>query len=196
MKIKILIGLIALLLLTFGIYIVVLNQPKGANLITDNQLIPVQINPSDTFIEYIDPSGFSFNYPDNLSIEKSENLDNITYADLKLYSNQVSGSLSFKISDSPYKKIDEWVNLNKPDDSTREVILGNLKAIEIRTKDRLLLGAIDSGVFFNIEVPLIEEEFWAKVYKKVLTDFSFNAPIAASGASTSDILFESEEVVE
>ena len=157
------------------------------------------IKPSETFIEYSDPSGFTFSYPDNLSIEKKEvdpdliGVDENTYADLVLSSNEVSGSLNLKIVDSKYKSLDEWAKLSKG--TTKEVNLGSLKATEIKTSDRLLLGALDQGILFTIEVPLIEEDFWIKVYNKILTDFSFVAPEAAS-TSTEEVIFEGEEVVE
>ncbi|TSC86061.1 MAG: Uncharacterized protein G01um10147_999 [Microgenomates group bacterium Gr01-1014_7] len=173
--------------------IVVLNSIKKSSLITPNlQESLKKHEPSETSIGYEDPAGFTFSYPDNLSIIKNDLEDDSIYADLQLYSKAVNGSLSLIISDSKFKSLDEWVNLNKGE--PKEVKLGNLKALEIRTKDRLLLGALDQGIFFTIEMPLIEEEFWMKVYSKILSGFSFVSQ--ASATSTSDVSFEGEEVVE
>ncbi len=160
-----------------------------------------KILPSETTTEYIDPAGFTLSYPDNLSITKNEITDNSTYADIQLSSKDVSGSLNLKITDSKFKIIDEWIKLNKDAaaEQQKEVSLGNIKGTEIITKDRLLLGALDSGIFFDIEVPLIEKDYWMKVYNKVLTGFSFVAPETAAGnadSSSNDVSFESEEVVE
>ena len=155
--------------------------------------------PSETLIEYVDPAGFSFNYPDNLSLNKNDIEDNTTYVDLQLNSNHVSGSLSLKITDSKYKTLDEWVNLNKAavTEEPKEVMLGTLKAKELKTSDRLLLGALDQGILFTIELPRIEEEFWTKVYSKILADFSFAVPETnTSDVSSNDVVFEGEEVVE
>lgn len=148
---------------------------------------------SETLKEYTDPSGFSLNYPDNLSIVKNDIEDESTYADIQLTAKGVNGSLSLKISDSKFKTIDEWIKLNKDAavEAPKEAELGNLKGMEIQTIDRLLLGALDNGIFFNIEVPLIEKDFWMTVYKKVLTGFSLTGP----GYSSDDVVFE-EEVVE
>lgn len=165
----------------------------------------VQIKPSETLIEYNDPSGFSFSYPDNLSLVKNEVVDTDTYADIQLTDKAVNGSLSLKISDSKFTSLDEWVKLNKnaSKDSPKEIKLGNLKALEIKTNDRLYLGALDLGVLFTIEMPLIENDFWMKVYNKVLSDFSFapqsNESVTTQGgtnASSDDIAFEGEEVIE
>ncbi len=155
-----------------------------------------EIKPSETLKEYTDPSGFTLSYPDNLSLVKNDIADNSTYADIQLTSKDVSGSLNLKISDSKFATPDEWLKSSKG--TTKEVKLGSLKGMEVITNDRLLLGALDNGVFFDIEMPLIEKDFWMKVYNKVLTSFSFTAPEAANStsASASDITFEGEETVE
>lgn len=156
---------------------------------------PKEITPSETLIEYADPAGFSFNYPDNLSLEKKEEIDEGTYADIQLSSKQVSGSINLKISDSKFASIDEWLKLNQG--TKREVKLGNLNAIEVKTNDRLLLGALDQGVLFTIEIPLVEEDFWMQVYNKILTGFTFTPPSQENVSFTSDdVSFEGEEVVE
>ena len=196
------------LLVSIGLVIVALwiffFNKKQSPLISSvtNQLGVVKYaSPSETLIEYSDPSGFTFSYPDNLSLNKSEIEDNSTYADLILSSKEVSGSLSLKITDSKFKTLDEWAKKNKEaaKEGLKEVMLGTLKALEIKTSDRLLLGSLDQGIFFTIEMPLIEEDFWMKVYRKILTDFSFASPSSAGsdvGTSTNDVVFEGEEVVE
>ncbi len=158
----------------------------------------VQNEPSQTLIEYADPSGFSFSYPDNLSIIKNDLEDDSSYADLQLSSKEVNGSLNLKISDSKYKSLEEWIKLNKGVTEPKAVKLGTLAAIEIKTSDRLLLGALDQGIFFSIEIPLVEEDFWRKVYFSILGSFAFVAPEASTTLqdSTSDVSFEGEEVVE
>lgn len=152
--------------------------------------------PSETLKSYADPSGFTLSYPDNLSLTKNEIADENTYTDIQLTSKDVSGSLNLKIFDSKFATIEDWIKLNKG--SSKEVKLGSLKGIEVTTNDRLLLGALDKGVFFSIEMPLVEKDFWMKVYDKVLTSFSFASPESANitGTSTSDVTFEGEEVVE
>lgn len=164
---------------------------------------PQEINPSQTFIEYEDPSGFSFSYPDNLSISKEEVVDTQTYTDLQLFSKDVSGSLKLKIADSKFKTLDDWLKANQiPSSNTpKEVNLGNLKALEVKTSDTLMLGALDQGVLFTIQVPLLEEDFWMKVYEKVLSGFTFIPANAGTSAVTTasqgeDVTFEGEEVVE
>lgn len=182
-----------------GLFLITQPKDQSPNISADLPDAKKEVKPSETFIEYTDPSGFSFSYPDNLSIEKNEAMDNNTYADLQLFSKDVSGSLALRITDTKLKTLNEWVKEASGSATPVEKQLGNLKALEVRTSDRIILGAIDQGVLFNIEVPLLEEDFWTKVYDKVLADFSFTVPDSATtagAAPTEEIVFESEEVVE
>lgn len=183
-----------------GILIFYRNQQKSS-LFTPvaNREDSIRQIPSETFTDYSDPSGFSFSYPDNLSLEKNDTEDNSTYADLKLSAKDVNGSLSLKIIDSKFNTLDEWLKLNSSSSNPpKDVKLGNLKAIEVMTNDRLLLAALDQGVLFSIEVPLIDEDFWMKVYNKILSGFTFAPPQAGEAVSSSSdgVFFEGEEVVE
>lgn len=167
-----------------------------------------ETKPSETFIDYKDPSGFSFSYPDNLSISNTASetsadvADPNAYADLQLFSNDVSGSLNLKIADTKFKTLDEWLKANNiPASNTPiEKKLGNLKALEVKTTDRLMLASLDQGVLFTVELPLIEEDFWMKVYERLLTDFTFAPPAEvaqeAPNFSGEEVIFEGEEVVE
>lgn len=202
-KLVLIIGVVIILII-FCVLVFLRNQqqaPLSPPLATLSQT-QEPVKPSETLIEYIDPSGFSFNYPDNLSITKNE-VDDNTYADLQLYAKQVNGSLSLKIADTKLKTLNEWIkaNVNNTDATPKEVKLGTLKAMEIKTSDRLLLGALDQGVLFTIEMPLIDQDFWMKVYDKILADFSFAPPSQATATSAEEdsslgISFEGEEVVE
>lgn len=196
--------LLALVLGLIGLALIFV-RPKGPLSKPQSNLIklPKEIEPSQTFIEYSDPAGFEFAYPDNLSIEKTKSEDVNTYANLQLFSKDVNGSLTLKIKDSKFDTLDEWIKAEKiPSTNTpKEVNLGTLKAREIKTADRLLLGALDQGILFTIELPLIEQDFWMKVYDKVLTDFTFTSPAEnnsqeVSNSASEDITFEGEEVVE
>lgn len=160
----------------------------------------VKVNkPSETLKEYTDPSGFTISYPDNLSIVNNEITDDITYADIQLTSKDVSGSINIKITDSKFTTLNDWLKLNSAAAiATKEANLGSLKASEITTNDRVLLGALDKGIFFDIEMPKIEQEFWTKVYEKVIASFAFATPETSNSGSvsSSDVSFEGEEVVE
>lgn len=201
MKKSLIFSIITLGLLIFGVFIFLnLQKVKKPNLQLNLDPPKKETAPSETFIEYTDPSGFSFSYPDNLSIEKSDIEDPNVYADLQIFSKDVNGSIKIKIEDTKLKSLDEWIKLSilgktVPIDKK----LGNLEGKEIKTSDRLMLGALDQKILFTIEVPLVEEKFWMKVYEKILSEFTFVSPEAQSSSgsiSESDVTFEGEEVVE
>jgi len=156
------------------------------------------LTPSTTLKTYSDPSGFSFSYSDNLSLLNNDLKDSNSYAELQLTAKGVNGSLILKITDSKLASLDEWAKLNKTDtDTAKEVKLGNLKALEITTKDKLLLGSLDQGILFIIEVPTEKnKDFWMEVYNKLLTDFSFAPPTQADVSSSNEVTFDGEESVE
>lgn len=192
---------LALGLIAAGIYTSFVNKQKNPLSDPLSSQENKAVLPSETLLEYQDPSGFTFSYPDNLSIVNNDAEDTSTYADLQLSGRQISGSLNLKISDSKFKTLDEWLELNKnaAKGNPKEVKLGNLKAMEIKTSDRLLLGALDQGILFSIEMPLLEQNFWMKVYDKILTSFTFALPentTSQADAPAGDVIFESEEAVE
>lgn len=190
---------ILLLVVAVGLVALVVNlvfNPKKSSLNTPQTNLTKQnseITPSNTLKSYSDPSGFTFNYPDNLSLVNNEVKDNSTYADIQLSKKDINGSLSLKISDTKFTSASEWAK-KVSSQTPKEVNLGNIKALEITTNDKVLLGAVDSGVFFNVEVPFGDKkDFWMNVYSKVIQDFSFTP---SQGEGSSDVSFEGEEVVQ
>lgn len=202
-KTLLLLGLVIIVLVVAVWFVLNFNKQKN-NLpspISTEQQAKVEITPSKTTKSYSDPSGFSFNYPDNLSLLNSDSVGPNTYADIKLTANGIGGSLDLKISDTQFPSITEWLKANSITVTPKEASLGSLKALEVTTKDKLLLAALDQGVLFTIEIPKGENNFWADVYKKVVEEFSF-APPAVNTTSqgvitvTDEVIFEGEEVVE
>lgn len=174
-------------------------QPPQDSLTTPQS--PKEVNseanmePSKTLKTYADPSGFSFSYPDNLSLYNNELKDDNTYAELQLTAKGVEGRIILKIADSKLKSLDEG----------KEVKLGGLKAKELETEDKVVLKALDSGVLFNIEADKkdpstgLRTSFWLSVYKTLVADFTFTQPQQESTISPGvddSISFEGEEVVE
>lgn len=157
---------------------------------------PVNTAPSETYKTYTDPSGFSFSYPDNLSLTPNE-LTDATYVEMQLFAKGVGGNLILKITDSKFTSADEWVKSVKDTQSTpKEAKLGSLKALEVKTASGLKLASVDQGVLFMIDLS-IQNDFWTKVYNKVLADFSFAPPsLDTVSDGSADVSFEGEEVVE
>ncbi len=167
------------------------NSQKASLNSPAQQAVNVPVTPSETLKTYSDPSGFTFNYPDNLSLAPNE-LTDATYAEVQLSAKGVEGNLILKITDSKFATADEWAKSIKDAQGTsKETKLGSLKALEIKTASGIKLASVDQGVLFIIDVS--QNDFWNKVYSKVLAEFSFAQP---AQDSTVDISFEGEEVVE
>lgn len=190
----------------FGQKKVSLSSPLSVNLEQENSPSLSSLKPSKTLKDYADPSGFSFSYPDNLSLVSNEPKTTRVYSDLDLSAKGFTKGLKIEISDSSFKSLNDWVKANETEQSTKkDVKLGTLKAIEITASNRILLGALDQGVLFTIDASLSEnKDFWMEVYNQVVKDFTFvaagkdtaKAPTTQSvGESSSDVTFEGEEVV-
>lgn len=192
--------LVIVVLIILGIVWFVFQSRPGLS----SPLIPQTISkpiPSETLIVYEDPAGFSFSYPDNISLSKNETEDTDVYSDLSLYSKDVSGSINLTISDSKLKNVEAWITDQQltPTDSNKDVVLGSLKATEVTTTDHIYMVGFDQGILFTIRIPRLEEEFWQPVYSGLRSNFAFVAPTStdtASRAVVEDATFEGEEVVE
>lgn len=199
-------------LLIVGVIGFFILNPNKSKLSLNAPEMKEEVTPSSTFIDYADPAGFSFSYPDNVSIANriSENEDSAVdpdaYADLQLFSKDKSGSINLRIADTKFKTLEEWKKENGITEGVQgsEKMLGQIKASEFKTSDRLFLASIDQGVLFTVEMPLVEEAFWSEVYNKVISGFVFEVPeveVASAGGATAvssgdEVVFEGEEVVE
>lgn len=184
-----------------------LQQPKSQETPVlspvSDQTTPAKKSPSSTMKEYADPSGFSFNYPDDLSLVKSEATDSGTYADLKLMSNEVDGSLNLKIQDTKLASPGAWFKENGQTGEAKDVQWGMLNAKSVEDKDKTLFVAVDQGVLFTMEVSYSsQKDFWQAVSGQILSSFAFNSEASqgttaqSGGSSEEDVTFEGEEVVE
>ncbi len=192
-----------LIIIAVGLVVVVgkilLFPNSQKTLLTPLSSLPVkQIKISNTSKTYADDSGFSFNYPDNLSLAKNKSSDPLTYADISLSDKDVEGSLDLKIVDTNLTSLDQWVKSNKvASDSAKLVKLGQLSARLVKVENYTLLAALDQGILFTLKYP--QKDFWQQISQKVAADFSFSPPQQADspdGSTSSDVEFESEEVVE
>lgn len=193
---KIVLVVVVVGLAFISIWAVFLNKPKSSLSSPIGQSAEVkEAVPSETTKTYFDPTGFSFNYPDNLSIANNQTTDSASYADIKLTAAGVNGSLNLKIVDSKYKTLDAYFKANNITEVPKDVTLGTLKAQEVILADKITVIAIDQGILFTVDSS--KNEFWNKVYSKVLKDFNFAAPVQDNTTSTGDdVSFEGEEVVE
>lgn len=155
--------------------------------------------PSQNLKEYLSDSGFSFSYPEELTLDNKKASDSATYADISLTSPKVPGQITLKIADTGLKSLEDWSKKGK------EITLAGIPAWEISSQDGgLSTAALDQGILFQIEVlPDKEEDYWSSVYKTLIETFSFSPPdvgessnVESSGDAGGEIIFEGEETIE
>lgn len=166
--------------------------------------IAANIMPSNNLKEYSDSSGFNFNFPDNLKVDKKENED--LYADLALTSGEASGNIIITVSDSKYDSLDTWKNGNSKELTgllVKESKLGKMTGISFNNHDKTTLIAIDQGIEFKMVVDYKDQKkYWESVLDNITNSFSFATPNTQpasntdSSSSSEDVVFEGEEVVE
>jgi len=192
---KVLVGFIAVTILAGvvgGFFIFSQTQKVSSPLPLENTKESKEtVLPSATLKQYSDPAGFSFSYPDDLSLSVSDNIDTSTYADITLTSKKTNGTIRVIAIDTKFASVGDWLKSTNAI-SSKEVTLAGFKASEVKKEDGLLLTAVDSGVLFTLESSFAgQDQFWINVYNNILSSFSFN-----STQGVSDVVFEGEETVE
>lgn len=146
--------------------------------------------PSKTTKTYTEEAGFSFNYPDDLTVAKKESTNSAVYSSLEIISKEVAGSMTFLIEDTKFKSVDELIKKNI---ATKEAMLGSLKAIETTYGNKTTLLAVDQGILFRADLDrATNKSYWDSIYQTFLSGFSF---ANTQSSSVSEDSYGGEEVV-
>lgn len=154
-------------------------------------------SPAEKFKTYTDEAGFIFNYSDSLIISEEENQDKNTYSSLKIVSRVRPGEeMSFKVSDTVFSSIDEWLKNNRKSDwEIHETVLGEINGKLIKKEGKLSLAAIKENIIFLLELPSDTEGYWEKQLGIIKESFKLNLENQKS-SSTSGGGGDIEEIIE
>lgn len=188
----------------------VLNSPVSEN---DRRLIvPTSTLSSAKVLIWTDQAGFSFQYPDGLTINKHDE-DSVNYAHIDFISKNGNSSVLVMASDAKYKTLDDWVKNDKSMiganiiDST----LGGKPAKKMLSADggSISIGTIDSGILFTIGTLAYKDSEMKDVSDRISSTFKFVTPTSAvsktaptpagsSGSSSSNDegIIEEEETIQ
>lgn len=154
---------------------------------------------------YESESGFMFEYPGTVEVHEEEG-DTASYANLKLTSPEASGSISLQVSDTRLRSAQAWFTQQKIDsEDAEEIPFADIEALQVATPGGLVTASYDQGALFVIRTDWYDHEpFWQDVYNLLVSTFEFamveeEAPAPATsggGASSGDIIFEGEEIIE
>jgi hypothetical protein len=150
--------------------------------------------------EYTDPSGFKFNYPDDLKVVANDvSTNNTLYADIVITAAGRKGQLTIKAEDATKTFFDEFLK----DKITIETKLADVDAFQYQEKNKLITTAYDQSVQFTFTADFSEEKsFWFGVNKQILNSFDFIQPEQPTtnnqspATSEDEIIFEGEETIE
>lgn len=156
-----------------------------------------------------DPNGFTFQYPEGLSINKHDE-DRENYAHIEFTHPDHPGSLIVWGKDLARGVTDpaSWVKNEKrfTGASVLDTELGGQKAAKIMIEGitrMLVVGTVYDSIVWSVEATLEDTEFWTGVHAAITDSFTFVPVKEAGSAATSesasvvdDVAVDEEEVVE
>ncbi len=164
----------------------------GSALFTKKQSLPQYGVPQAVDVKanltWNDPAGFTFQYPDGLTIDKHDE-DKENYAHIEMTHKDHPGNIIIWAKDTNASDVTAWVRTEKrfKDASILDTTLGEKPAKKIllaTPSSTLIVGAIDDEILFTIEASLDEEGFWSKIHDEITESFAF-IPIASDKKSNS-----------
>lgn len=166
---------------------------------------------TEKLIKYEDEAGFSFEYPEGLTVRDITPEDDISYSELEISSSQHPGIAKIRVADTQCLTIENWLrkcNSRKEFGDSRDVTLAEMEGKQVRLSqpETLQTVVIEDGVEYLVESPLTEPDgaFWNKVHNDIIFSFALNevTPVAnsfneqAGAAGGGEAIIEEEEVIE
>lgn len=180
------------------------NQKRIAQELGVQMPTPVE----EKLVEWQDPAGFSFSYPEGLVVDKHDE-DQENYAHVEMSLVEKPGNIIVWANDAPTSDLATWVKKEKRflDAAVLDTTLGgeNAKKILISTpKKMIVVGAFYDGMLVTVESELDDTGEWEKRHEKVVSSFIFGEKkVESTEASTSDsseeggdVSIDEEEVIE
>ncbi|MEK7592020.1 MAG: hypothetical protein AAB508_01345 [Patescibacteria group bacterium] len=158
--------------------------------------------------EWKDPAGFSFSYPEGLTVDKHDE-DQENYAHIEMTLKDTLGNVIVWAKDAPASDLAAWIKKEKrfTDAPVLDTTLGGESAKKIllnSPKKMVIVGALFDGMLVTVESDLDEAGEWQKRHDSVVSNFVFgekkpeNSSVSASDSSFegSDVSIDEEETVE
>lgn len=158
--------------------------------------------------QYDDPAGFSFQYPNALTIVDETPPNDAYYSLLTLKNSGESMKMTLLVKDTPYKTAAEWMQKDPeaPKNATilGPVSIGGAGGTQYSENGKLLTVAVDQGVVYRIE-SIKDGGFWERAHGQIVSTFMLSDPSAQtknrqssspSASSGNNTVYETEEVVQ
>lgn len=198
-KVKLVIILLIVIVIGGGVWLLL--KPKAKDNFVEREISIKQAGvEKGKILTYEDSSGFSFDYPSDLTIQEVELDDNTIYSSLELLGSE-PGKLTIRISDTQYPDLKTW----QKDFETKQVInevrpvnWDDLQAVEFSYGAPKLRKtvAVDSKVIYELEAPA-DNGYWDKIRESILSSLKFDQSVFVNQpTSVDDEVILLEEVVE
>ncbi|MBU1323043.1 hypothetical protein KKE48_02670 [Patescibacteria group bacterium] len=198
-KVKLVVILLIVIVIGGGVWLLL--KPKAKDNFVEREISIKQagIEKGKT-LTYEDTSGFSFDYPSDLTVQEIELENNTVYSSLELLGSE-PGKLTIRISDTQYPDLKTW----QKDLETKEVInevrpvnWDDLTAVEFSYGAPKLrkTAAVDSKVIYELEAPA-DNGYWDKIRESILSSLKFDQSVFINQpTSVDDEVILLEEVIE
>ncbi len=189
------IGIVVVSAIVGGILIVRQNTDRSPTPPSDASVGTPAVTPEPTpwpVTIWKDDAGFSFDYPKELATNKHEE-DNDSYAHVELTQKDHVGSVIVWVKDLPrgVTTVESWAKQKIFEGATvLDTTLGGRAAKKIlltTPAKKMLVGTVEDGLLFYVDVTLTDNEYWTRVADIVTSSFAFTwdeAPKAAAGAGS------------
>ena len=177
-----------------------------------NQAVTTKPIPALPLLTWNDPNGFSFQYPEGLTINKHDE-DKENYAHIEFTHPEHSGRIIIWGKDIPSKVTDlaSWVKSDTRflGASTLDTEMGRQPAKKVMVTGNpqiLVVGTVYDRIIWSVEATFEEPEYWAAIFTSITNSFTFvtsKSDTAATenvssdaAAASEDTPVDEEEVVE
>lgn len=136
----------------------------------------------DTLLTWRDPNGFTFQYPDGLTIDSHEE-DQENYAHIEFRHPDYPGSVFVWAKDTTAKDVSAWAKTEKRFQNANilDTTFANTpgKKVLIDSPKQIVVGTISDEIIWTVEAELGDSDYWTKVYETIADSFRF-IPIGSS----------------
>ena len=205
-QLRLIIAAILVLLTAAGLFWYFKTQNPNSGLVQKEISIQEADISSDNYLTHQNFAGFSFEYPDNLTLKETE-LDNPSvYASIEL--SAPSGEIiNLRVYDDQFADLDEWLNNFEAENvvvDMANVLWADLsaKSFEAGTPRKLFTVTVEDGIVYRLESP-VGSSFIKSAHEHLVSSFKFSSQsattaetVAAPSENDDDNITLIEEIIE
>lgn len=176
---------------------------KGNAKKTPRTQLPLSLTPTPvSLLTWNDPNGFSFQYPEGLTINKHDE-DKENYAHIEFTHPNHPGKIIIWGKDIPANVTDaaSWVKSDTRflGANTLDTEMGGQLAKKVMVTGNpqsLVVGTVYDRIVWSVEATLEEQEYWTSTLTSITNSFTFatsKSDVTVAGSTSSDTMVSSED---